>query len=160
MIHFSFDLWSSPNNQAFLGIVGHWVDQNGCLQTAFLGLKWFHDTHTEENQAEHFLEIIHSWDILFQIGYFVLDNASNNDTAVFYIAKYLSSLNILFNATLHHLQCFEHVINLVVKAFLWGTDSDAFEKEILTENARDKEVEELIAWRKKGPMGKLHNICT
>ena len=31
MIHFSFDLWSLPNNQAFLGIVGHWVDQNGCL---------------------------------------------------------------------------------------------------------------------------------
>ena len=31
MIHFSFDLWSSPNNRAFLSIVGHWVDQNGCL---------------------------------------------------------------------------------------------------------------------------------
>jgi len=59
--------------------------------------------HTGENQAEHFLEIIHSWDILFQIGYFVLNNAFNNDTAVFYIAKYLSSLNISFNTTSHYL---------------------------------------------------------
>ena len=39
MIYFSFDLWSLPNNRVFLGIVGHWVDQNGCLQTALLGLK-------------------------------------------------------------------------------------------------------------------------
>ena len=103
MIHFSFNLWSSPNNQAFLGIVSYWVDQNGCLQTALLGLKRFRGAYTGENQAEHFLEIICSWDILFQIGYFVLDNASNNDTAVFYIAKYLSSLNISFNATSCHL---------------------------------------------------------
>ena len=28
------------------------------------------------------------------------------------------------------------------------------------ENARDEEICKLMAWRKKGPMGKLHNICT
>jgi len=27
------------------------------------------------------------------------------------------------------------------------------------ENARDEKICELMAWRKKGPMEKLHNIC-
>ena len=29
-IHFSFDLWTSPNHLALLGIVGHYIDEFGC----------------------------------------------------------------------------------------------------------------------------------
>jgi len=50
------------------------------------------------------------------------------------------------------------VINLVVKAFLWGEDPEAFEIEVTNYTALEKEQEELLAWRKKGPCGKLHNL--
>ncbi|KAG0634853.1 hypothetical protein HOY80DRAFT_894180, partial [Tuber brumale] len=51
------------------------------------------------------------------IGYFTLDDATNNDTAQEHIAKHLQGVRIDFNSVLRRLQCFGHVINLVVKAF-------------------------------------------
>jgi hypothetical protein len=33
MIHFSFDLWTSPNNLALLGLVAHFVDEFGQNQS-------------------------------------------------------------------------------------------------------------------------------
>jgi hypothetical protein len=32
-IHFSFDLWTSPNNLALLGLVAHFVDEHGQNQS-------------------------------------------------------------------------------------------------------------------------------
>lgn len=32
-IHFSFDLWTSPNHLALLGIVAHWIDEFGHNQS-------------------------------------------------------------------------------------------------------------------------------
>ena len=46
----------------------------------------------------------------------------------------------------------------MVKAFLWGTDTEAFESEIISYQQREWKVEELETWRRKGPLGKLHNI--
>jgi len=31
-IHFTFDLWTSTNNLALLGVVGHWIVQDGTIQ--------------------------------------------------------------------------------------------------------------------------------
>ena len=159
MVHFSFDLWSSPNNRAFLGIVGHWVDTTGTLHSGLLGMKRFHGPHTGENQAVHFLDVIKDWNLFDNIGYFVLDNASNNDTAMASISENFHSLGKNFPFISHHLHCFGHVINLVVKAFLWGKELNAFEKDLLTQEMQEMEIRNLMAWRKKGPMGKLHNIC-
>ena len=39
-------------------------------------------------------------------------------------------------------------------------DSNAFEVDILTAKALNNEVAELDFWRKKGPVGKLHNIVS
>ena len=64
----------------------------------------------------------------------------------------------MFDPIEHRLRCFGHVINLVVKAFLWGTDAEAFQSEIISYQQQEREVEELETWRRKGPLGKLHNI--
>lgn len=53
-----------------------------------------------------------------KIGYFTLDNASNNGTTMQYIARKLQEYEIFFNPIERRLPCFGHVINLVVKAFL------------------------------------------
>jgi hypothetical protein len=48
-----------------------------------------------------------------------------------------------------------HVINLVAQQCLWGSDVDAFEEELTNVTAEEIELRE---WRKRGPIGKLHNL--
>jgi hypothetical protein len=50
----------------------------------------------------------------------------------------------------------------LVKAFLLGTDSEAFEKEIEMEDddADDPLGKNLFHWMKCGAVGRLHNKCT
>ena len=59
-------------------------------------------------------------------------------------------------------RCFGHILNLVVKAFLWGSDWEAFEKQVdqAEEYTVENEKQALKTWRTKGAMGKLHNIGT
>jgi hypothetical protein len=49
-----------------------------------------------------------------------------------------------------------HVINLMAHKVLFGTDVESFEYEL--EHAVMAEAVELATWRRKGPIGKLHNI--
>ena len=159
-IHFAFDLWTSPNHWAFLGVVAHWMDHTLKVHSTVLGLLRFRGRHTGENQAKHFLDIVKPYQISEKIGHFTLDNATNNDTALQSIAKYLEVLGIQFNPIEHRLRCFCHIINLTVKAFLWRTNSEAFEMEIDSHRELHYETAELEARRQKGPLGKLYNIIT
>lgn len=58
------------------------------------------------------------------IGFFVLDNASNNDTAIQYL-EILDDLEIC--ASTQRLRCAGHVIQLVAKAMLFGSDTEIYE---------------------------------
>jgi len=62
------------------------------------------------------------------------------------IQTYLQNSGIPFDPIARRLRCFGHVINLVVKAFLWGEDPEAFEIEITNYQSLEKEQEELLAW--------------
>ena len=48
----------------------------------------------------------------------------------------------------------------MVKGFLWGEDWEAFEGEVNTECEVEEASRALKAWRKRGTLGKLHNIST
>jgi hypothetical protein len=50
------------------------------------------------------------------------------------------------------------LLNLAAKAFLFGADPEAFEVEIAINTQLRREQAELEAWRRFGPIGKLHNI--
>jgi len=58
------------------------------------------------------------------------------------------------------LRCLGHVINLAAKAFLFGTEYDAFEKDIKSIKEKSELLQELKLWQKRGPVGRLHNIIT
>jgi hypothetical protein len=157
-IHFTFDLWTSPNHRALLGIVAHWVSVQGTLQHTLLGLRRFRGRHTGENQAELFWTVAQQFKIEGNIGYFTLDNASNNDTAMKCIGAKLQLLGIEFDPVKRRLRCLGHIINLVVKAFLWGDDPETFEREVDSLADQEHYDAELLLWWKRGPLGKLHNI--
>jgi len=105
------------------------------------------------NVLEHF-------ELTRKIGYITSDNATNNDTAIAELALYFEEIGVEFNPQQSCVRCFGHIINLVVKAFLWGEDWEAFEAGVSTEPEIQKAVSLLKLWRKKGPLGKLHNIST
>jgi hypothetical protein len=155
-IHFSFDLWTADNSLAILGIVTHYLTADLKNQTRLIAMRPIEGPHTGENQAQVIAEVIKDYEIKDQLRYFMTDNAGNNDTAI-------NALCELFGIDTKscRLRCLGHIINLAVKAFLYGKNAESFEVEMTDSNLKKlKEkhyLELLAAWRKKGPVSKFHN---
>lgn len=61
-IHLSFDIWTSPNRYAILGVVAHFVvkDDSGLRSVSkLLGLKWMREAHGAEEITKELLEVIY-----------------------------------------------------------------------------------------------------
>ncbi|KAA8611875.1 hypothetical protein PtrV1_13751 [Pyrenophora tritici-repentis] len=81
-------------------------------------------------------------------GYFVLDNASNNDTAIAAIARDYGG----FDPIHHRLRCSPHTINLIGQALLFGDDKDSYNN--VAEQLRTEELY-MREWRRHGQLGTL-----
>jgi len=79
-----------------------------------------------------------------------MDNATNNDSALKALASSIPSIDVRES----RLRCFGHIVNLIVKAILYG-DSQ-LQKEL--DDCGDREA--FKVWREQGAIGKLHNIVT
>ena len=156
-VHLSFDMWTSTNSLALLGIVGHWID-GGAVQMALFGMQRLRGAHTGENMAEAVVSVIEEYSLQSKFGYFMLDNAPTNDVCVRHLCEKLQVDSTVKEHSARRLRCTGHVINLVVKAFLFGTDADSFEVDVTSAHELSNEQRELALWRKKGPVGKLHNM--
>lgn len=151
-IHLSFDLWTSPfRNFAVLSIVGHFLNKEGKNIAILLGLRRLQGSHSGENMALLVLELLQEYKIDSRFGYFVLDNASSNDTCVKAI---LRAYNIPSEYELRRLRCFGHIVNLVAQAFLFGQDVKAFEAEEYETMEKAYEI-----YQKAGPVGIVHFIA-
>ncbi|KAG7403263.1 putative AC9 transposase [Fusarium oxysporum f. sp. rapae] len=151
LIHISFDGWRSGNRYALYGICCFFRDENNKPCKITLGLPEVSARHTGPNIAAEILDVIESYQIQDKIGYFTLDNAKNNDTAMEIIGGELG-----FVGARRRGRCFGHTLNLSAKAILFGHDADAFERRI--SGAEPLTEAEHLIWRKKGPAGKLHNL--
>jgi len=149
-IHISADLWTSPNNYALLGVVAHWWDEQDMLRSALIALPKLYGAHTGANIGKAIIDTLDLYEITEKVGYFMLDNASSNDTAVDTVVKELRHRGIsrTITAKQSRLRCTGHIINLVVKSLFFGTSSEALEMDSV----------EFESWRRIGPTGKLHNI--
>ncbi|KAI8412223.1 hypothetical protein FOFC_08853 [Fusarium oxysporum] len=111
-IHISCDLWTSPNSLAILGVVAHYV--------------------TEDGQLEHHVLALKDIDSL------------------------LRRYDIQYDPKVHRLRCQGHIINLAAKAFLFVTDNEKLELD--DPGVHNVTLKHIEAWRKKGPLGKIHNF--
>jgi len=89
-IHFSFDMWSSPNHHTYQAIVVHWLDPPIKLHLALFSLYRFHGIHSGFNQAVYFWTTLKQYQIHHLIGKFNVDNTTNNNTTLCEIAKHLT----------------------------------------------------------------------
>ncbi|EXU95020.1 hAT family dimerization domain protein [Metarhizium robertsii] len=81
-IHFTFDLWTSSNLLCLNGVYAHYLNAFGEKKKILLSVPSIDDSHTGENIAQGVADIITEFHLEKRVGYFVLDNATNNDKAV------------------------------------------------------------------------------
>ncbi|OAA37489.1 Ribonuclease H-like protein [Cordyceps fumosorosea ARSEF 2679] len=161
-IHFTIDTWSSPSQHGLLAIVAHFInDESRQPRKALLALRELKGAHSGDSLAEIFTEVIDSYGMRDRIGYFTLDNASNNDTMLRALANTFG-----FNPAHRRLRCHGHIINLAVQAFLFGKNKDASDEAMrqvtmLSRREHDgvgRRAETAQSWRQHGPLGMLHNL--
>lgn len=114
-IHFSIDMWTSPNHRAFQAIVAHFVDADTQeLQKALLALPEL-PSHGGEDQAAAFLRVAEQYNILGNIGYICGDNHGSNDKMCRFISEGLKARGLPdWNSTHHRIRCSGHIINLAL----------------------------------------------
>lgn len=143
-IYLSFDLWTSPRRKAINGVVANFVDDRGKCQTAMLAFREMTNCYDGKAIAANVLAVIDDYDLRDKVGFFVLDNASSNDTAVAILGETLQ-----FDPKVRRLRCIGHILNLVAQQLLFGSDFEKFEGEIArVANLR----EEVKLWRAQGPI--------
>ncbi|KAI1522813.1 Dimer-Tnp-hAT domain containing protein, partial [Pyrenophora tritici-repentis] len=152
-VHLSFDGWTTKGGKrGFLGVVAHFVDSRGDLQDLPIALPQLTGAHSGERMAEVVIKTLQDFKITSQsIGYFVLDNAPNNDSTVAILAQEYG-----FNATHRRLRCGPHTLNLIGQTLLWGKGSAAlFDNDVQELTDEHDFIEE---WRRVGPLGVLLSI--
>jgi hypothetical protein len=145
--------------QAYLSVVLYWVDEEGKRQTCLVAMERVYGKHSGENQVAIMLQIFKRLDIYDPsiLGFFMADNADSCDTCIYAILKnlYSSTTNTEWAALelLSRCRCIGHILNLAAKAFLLGEEAISNYSDDYTTN-----LEVLRTWRKRGPVGKLHNL--
>ena len=142
-----------------------------------MALKELKDEHSGENQALVLIKVIKDYGIASKLGYFMMDNATTNDTMILELS-YCKYNYIFYNIILliilvldhqfqiqydpkhHRLRCNGHILNLAANSFLFKTADEAladYNNTIIaiSDLPSEKELEE---WRKKGPLRKLYNL--
>jgi hypothetical protein len=106
--------------------------------------------HTGSNIAKTVAEIFCHYGLEKKVEYFISDNARNNSEPLGFLGT-----EFHFDPQRRWLRGVGHIFNLCRQAVLFGKDFDPFAREV-----RDLQLEELqlVKWRRRGPIGKLHNI--
>ncbi|KAG5965116.1 hypothetical protein E4U56_001899 [Claviceps arundinis] len=86
------------------------------------------------------------------------DGASNKDFCAEVLFQSLNPEYEKQDATDRFLHCYRHAFGLIGRVVLYGEDFEAFERAL-----RRLECEglgdDLLLWRRRGPIGKLHNLA-
>ncbi|CAI5949194.1 unnamed protein product [Closterium sp. NIES-65] len=80
-VSFTIDMWSAPNNRAWLVVTGHWIDENYQLRTMVFEFREIHGRHTGKQMARVVEETVVQWGLETRCLGFTSDNASSNTAA-------------------------------------------------------------------------------
>ncbi|CAJ0830756.1 12504_t:CDS:2 [Entrophospora sp. SA101] len=81
-ISFTSDLWTSPNNKAFVSATAHYIDDDWVLHETVVDFGLMKGKHEGVKIANGFFDVLKDYDIISKFQAITLDNASNNDTFV------------------------------------------------------------------------------
>jgi hypothetical protein len=149
-VNLSLDGWRAGNRDEYIAICSHFIDDDFKLIHCLLGFRKVYGAKSGQHIAEITADVINDYEIGQNLGAFMMDNAGDNDTM-------LKELATQFDINVDHsrMRCLGHIINLVVKALLFGKGVSKLERKLA--GASFDEVFKI--WNSLGPIGKLHNIC-
>ena len=114
----ALDCWTSHDNKAFMGITGHYVDDNWTSRSLVLACTPLAGRHTGENLCPAFVAKCEQFGLLHKLLCVTTDNASNLTRFLAHFAGVCQSKGITFNEKKQHVRCLAHVINLAVQILL------------------------------------------
>jgi hypothetical protein len=153
-IHLSCDGWKSPAKFNYIAICAHYFNYDYAQTSTLIGLRRLVGSKTGENEAKLIFNVLCDFTInLNNIGAVVMDNAVDNDAMMRHLEQHLGQYSGWGDE--NRLRCLGHIINLVVKAILFGTHEAKVNKQ-LEATGVDEGFE---IWAKLGPIGKCYNIC-
>jgi hypothetical protein len=109
-VHISFDRWiTKGSKRGFFSIVAHFIDSCGIVCDVTINLPQLLGAYLGDRIADCVKKTLQAFCITaLKLGYFVLDNASNNNTAI-------ATLGYRYNflSSYRRLCCSAYTINLV-----------------------------------------------
>jgi hypothetical protein len=108
-------------------MVFHFLNKNLKVQSLLIKIKRVKNAYTEKNITKAVIPIIKEIINSNRLGFFIGDNASENNIITRVIITYLYLNEKDFN--FKHIKCLDYIINLAIKAFLFRKDVEVFEEE-------------------------------
>lgn len=147
----SIDVWTSSNYLSFLGVVAHFSDSQYKQRDVLIAFRNLYSDHTGAAQAVIILNVLNKFNVAPRLQAFVGDNASNNDSELIKGLNQHPDINL---SSSNRIRCAGHIINLVVKATLYGKGVGQFENNL----AEASPAQQYELFRSQGVVGKLHNF--
>jgi hypothetical protein len=88
-ISIAYDTWTSPNNYAFLAVVGYFIDKDWKLREVLLGFEHLVGRHIGRNIGDKVYNVLVRYGVQDKVQAITTDNASNNGTAVSYLRSFI-----------------------------------------------------------------------
>ncbi|RKK15470.1 hypothetical protein BFJ67_g17936, partial [Fusarium oxysporum f. sp. cepae] len=157
--HLTFDLWTSPQKYALLGVAVHFTDALKRPRTSLLALRRLCGQHSGENIGPTLREVLSEYEISAEeLGYFTCDNADANDSAV---NEIIAALLPDVQPQERRIRCTNHIYNLGATSYLEGKLKDvlkSFESQPAEQAALQKVLNFLEEWRPTGAFVRIHNL--
>jgi hypothetical protein len=159
-VSISFDMWTSPNFMSYIAVHGHFIDSSGRRRQDLLAFRRVEGSHTAENIKEVVVFILREYQIDTEdkMGYFMLDNATNNDLAVKLILQELFPHWSNDRIKRRRLRCLGHVVNLAAQRFIHGGNTEeAFQE--LRDSFMEEEAGVVLGQSQRlTTLGTLHSL--
>lgn len=131
-VSLALDCWTSPFMDAFMAVTAYFLDQNWEYREVLLGFEPIFGSHTGMNLSVVVMDILQKYKLTDRVLAVTTDNASNNTTLLEKLQDCIELLELDDDATVVHIPCLAHVIQLSLKSLLGemkaAPDNDTTEK--------------------------------
>jgi hypothetical protein len=156
-IHIGFELWTSQNSLATVGVVAHYLTKDLAVRSLLIGFREITGARSGETTAVRVAEVITEMVILGNIGYVISDKVASN-VVVVAVCRELSLASLVVPRSRQP----DLIITPSATQALFGRNEGNFDFAV-SEITRMKfqvhrALEFVISWSKKCVISKLHNV--
>ena len=105
------DTWSSLQDEPFMCVTAHWIDDNWILQKRIIAFEVMYESHNGVNIKTRLIDVCKRFHLVDKIFTLSVDNATANTKAIDFLILDQNFPKIL-NGELFHIRCCAHVLNL------------------------------------------------